>query len=127
MPAASGIRVEELRELQRAFALADKATQSKLRGSLRDVAEPVRADAERLAIQSIPQGRIPWSDMRVGVTRSSVYVAPKRRRTVGTPRRNFAAILMGRAMQPALAANEGRIADDFDQVLTDVANLWGRA
>lgn len=126
MPAVSGIRVEGLRELQRAFALADKATRSKLRVSLRHVAEPVRAAAESLAVQAIPRGKIPWSSMRVGVTRSSVYVAPKQRRRVGTPRPNFAAILM-EPMQAALDANQEGIADDFDDVLTDVANLWERA
>ena len=43
------IRVEGLRELQRAFKAADKTLQKDLRSGLRAAAEPVRASAESLA------------------------------------------------------------------------------
>ena len=132
MPATEALRVEGLRDLQRAFALADKESQRKLRQSLKDVGEPVRSTSEQLALTRIRRIGPRWSRMRVGVTRSLVYVAPvergKRSRANTRLRRpNLADLLMGRAMQPALDINAGRIEGDFEDVLEDVANLWGSA
>lgn len=120
------VRVEGLRELSRAFALADKAERKMFRDTLKEVAEPVRSDAEALARIAIKPGAISWSSMRVGVTRTSVYVAPRRRRTVGTRRRNLAAILMDSAMSPALERNRDDVERATDDMLGDVARLWER-
>jgi hypothetical protein len=125
------VAVQGLRELNAAFAKADKQTRLGVRAVLRDVAEPVRRDAETLAAARIPRmQRSPrWSRMRVGVTRNLVYVAPRQRgtRRRGDPRSrpNLAPLLMNRAMQPALDAHAAdteravehaldRIADDFN-------------
>lgn len=134
MPAADArtLRVEGLRELQRAFSIADKTLAKEMRERLRDVAEPVRADAERLAVQEIRRIGIPWSRMRVGVTRSLVYVAPvergvKSRGRASRARPNLADLLMGRAMSPALDANQGRVLHELEEVLGDVGQAWERA
>lgn len=134
MPAldARTLRVEGLRELQRAFSVADKTLAKELRSRLRDVAEPVRAKAERLAVQEIRNIGIPWSRMRVGVTRSLVYVAPvergvKTRGRTSRHRPNLADLLMGRAMSPALDANQGRVLHELEEVLDDVGRAWERA
>jgi hypothetical protein len=99
---ASAIRVEGLRELDRAFKNVSKDLQKGLRKELRDVAEPVRALAETKAVSEISHIGPSWSRMRVGFARGTVYVAPKSRRRGGEPRPNLAGALMDRAMQPAL-------------------------
>ena len=125
------VRVKGLREMSRAFAKADKNLKKELTTTLKKVAEPVRADASRLArheIRNIHTAQGPdWSDMRTGVTTSVVYVAPKvRRRTIGTPRPNLAGLLMDRAMQPALDAHEGDIERELGNMLDEIGKEWGR-
>lgn len=127
MPASDAIRVEGLRELNRAFARADQVLHRDLTGGLREAAEPVRADAESLALSSIPRIGLPWSRMRVGVTRRVVYVAPQRRgRKRGRRRPNLAGLLMGRAMSPALERNRGEVESRVGRVLDTVGREWER-
>lgn len=128
MPADSAIRVEGLAELQRAFARADKTLSRELRDRLRDAAEPVRADAEQLAETSISRIGLPWSRMRVGVTRHSVYVAPRKRGARRGPakRPNLAELLLGRAMLPALDTNQAQVLDKVDDLLAEVGREWER-
>ncbi len=130
MPAASEriVRVEGLRELQRAFAVADKQISRDLRKSLRDAAEPVRSDAESRASSAIPRIGLPWSRMRVGVTRHSVYVAPRERgvRRGSRRRPNLAGLLLERAMEPALEANHPRVLAAVEDLLQDMGRHWER-
>ena len=100
--AASTVRVHGLRELQRDLSRANKDIAKDLRGELKTLAEPVRALAESKADSSISHIGSRWGRMRVGVTSRSVYVAPRSKRQGGSPRPNLAALLMDRAMQPAL-------------------------
>src|SRR4029077_1418950 len=95
----------------------------------RHIAEPVASDTERLALLSIrhmpasPQ----WSRMRIGITRSMVYVAPRQRgvrwnsRSPGSRfqarRPNLGDLLMDRAMQPALERHETQIVQEVRQLL----------
>lgn len=133
MPADSAIRVDGLRELQRAFAAADKVVAKDLRDSLREAAEPVRSDAERLAaseITNINEGD-PWQGMRIGVTRTTVYVAPRRRgvKARGDQARrrpNLAGLLMDEALQPALDSNRNEIERRVDGVLERMEDVWER-
>ena len=126
MPAVSEtVRVDGLRELQRAFKLADVTLHRELRATLREVAEPVRADAERMASAGIPRIGMPWSRMRVGVTTTSVYVAPRQRGARDTRRRpNLAGLLLDRAMLPALTRNQPRVMAEMDQMLGSVGRAW---
>lgn len=123
------IRVDGLRDLQRAFKLADATLARELRTTLRKVAEPVRADAEQLAVGGIPRVGIPWSRMRVGVTQAGVYVAPRQRGTRGGPRRrpNFAGLLLGRSLLPALEQNTPQVMSEMEQLLDTVGRSWERA
>jgi hypothetical protein len=123
------LRVEGLRELQRAFKVADVSLHRELRSSLRQVAEPVRADAERLAVAAIPTVGIQWSRMRVGVTTTSVYVAPRQRGTRDQRKRRpkFAGLLLGRAMEPALQHNQTRVMSGMQRVLDEVGRDWENA
>ena len=116
---AQAIRVKNLRELNIAFALADKRVRLEFRGELRNASEPVRADAQRLAASEITNIGDKWSKMRVGITRKSVYVAPTRRgvksRGASKLRRpNLAGLLMDRAMQPALDRNISEVERRID-------------
>lgn len=127
MPATQAIRVEGLAELNRAFARADKKLAREMRDTLRDVGEPVRADAERLAVAQIPKVTLPWAQMRVGVTRRSVYVAPRKRgaKAAQLRRPNFAGLLI-EPMEQALDRNIGEAERRFDALLRDVGREWER-
>ena len=126
MPASETIRVENLKALQLAFKAADKAEAVELRTALREAAEPVRRDAERLAEQNIPRIGVPWSRMRVGVTLTSVYVAPKLRRgrNPNLKRPNLAGLLLGRSMEPALEQNHDQVVRRVDEALQTVGKVW---
>lgn len=133
MPAVDerAIRVEGLRELSRAFAVADKTLSRELRKRLREAADPVRVDAEGLASSRIRKIGLTWSRMRVGVTRTSVYVAPRERglRGIAGPRMrpNLAGLLMERAMIPSLEANIAGVTEAVDDVLATVGRAWEQA
>lgn len=129
MPAERTIRVEGLADLNRAFALADRKVRLEKNQQLRELAEPVRVDAENLAVATIPRIGLSWSRMRVGVTRTTVYVAPKQRgsRHPGTRRPNLAGLLHGRAMVPALNANTPQIVGGVDRWLGEVGRSWENA
>lgn len=119
--------VHGLREASAAFAKADKDARKVWRTHMRQVAEPVRLDAEGSTKQQIPRIGPRWYKMRVGVTRTEVYVAPRQRgiRTRGTdPRRrpNLAGLMMSRAMEPALERHEPEIERAFERMLDEVAD-----
>ena len=132
---AGAIQVKGLREMQRAFAIADKSLELELRAALRESAEPVRLDAEHLAATKIrnilsPTAEVDWWRMRVGVTRSFVYIVPNERgkRTRANRRRfarpNLADLMMGRAMEPALDQNQEKLEQNVGHVLDAVGRRW---
>lgn len=134
MPAQPRIRVEGLADLQRAFAVANRTLSRELRKGLRESAEPVRADAEILASLEIRNMEPPgagaqdWRRMRVGVTRTSVYVAPRARASSGKrKRRNLFDLMTGRSLEPALDANVEEVTHRLDDVLGTVGQAWDRA
>lgn len=123
------VYVKGLRELQAALAKADKDIRLGVRKELRDVAEPVRRDAEALAGSSIRNIGERWDDMRVGVTRTMVYVAPRRKGVrAGNPRKrpNLARLLAARALEPALDRNQHNIRHDLDRVIDRVCDRFNR-
>lgn len=130
MPAVGEtLAVEGLADLNRAFALADAKVARELRNELRTIAEPVRTDAEALAVSGISRVGVPWSRMRIGVTRHTVYVAPRQRGTrVFTRRRpNMAGLLRDRAMVPAVERNQERIVQGTERFLNEVGRTWESA
>lgn len=127
MPNSGEIHIQGLREMSRAFAKADKNLKKELTATLKDVAEPVRADATVRAEQEIRNIGQLWSQMRTGVTSRVVYVAPKRRGRQSALRRpNLAGLLMDRAMQPALDAHAGQIERELERMLDGIGRDWGR-
>lgn len=124
-------RVEGLRELSRAFAVADKELGKELRKSLADVGAPIARDAELGAIGRIRniRSKSAWWEMRTGATRTYAYVAPKRRGPRGgkRKRRNLADLLLERSMLPALDRNISNVETRFGRVLDDVGRAWERS
>lgn len=127
---ADAVRVEGLAGLQRAFKAADVLEQRELRKTLRTVAEPVRVQAEQLAVEHIPRIGVPWSRMRIGVTNTSVYLAPRQRGQKGRDQRlrrpNLRQLLLGRSMDPAFDQNRPRIIAGVTNMLNTVGKQWER-
>jgi hypothetical protein len=132
---ANAVRVEGLRELERAFALADRELHHDLRDALAESAAPVRSDAQSLAgagvIRNLHSGD-DWTRMRVGVGRSIAYVVPVERGVKGRGNRrfrrpSFGQMLLGRAMEPALERNVRKVELRFLELLDDVGRVWDRA
>lgn len=131
MAAQNPISVRGLADLQRAFRFAEHEIHKDLRMALESSADPVRAAAEQLAVSRISRIGIPWSRMRVGVTRSSVYVAPVERgvksRTLTSRRRpNLKPLLLDRALDPALELNRNKVIGEVEDTLNDLARAWSR-
>jgi len=130
MPGA--VRVRGLKEMSRAFARADKHLSRDLRERLRDAAEPVADTAEQLTAYGAPIRNLSpgdrWSQMRVGVTRQLVYVAPKMRgtQTKRMKRRNLKDLLLEKALEPALDRHEDEIVESVDRLLAEVGKDWER-
>jgi hypothetical protein len=120
------VRVRGYRELVKAFDGAEKQVRRDFKAELRDVAEPVRAEAALLAATAIPRIGLKWSRMRVGVTSRVVYVAPTSRSTRDPARKrpNLAPLLMGRAMEPALQHHQDEIVGRVDRFLDRVGANW---
>lgn len=127
MPAAAGAKVQGLSDLHRALKSADKETRAEVRKAERQIAEPIRAEAAELASREIPNIGTEWAQMRIGITSKLIYVAPKKRRKQGTPRRNLAGLLMDRAMEPALERNRERLEDDIEQALDRMAAHFNKS
>lgn len=120
------IRIKGLRELDKAFASADKDLQRELRAELATIAEPVRQTAEQLATQRIahigPPSGNSWSAMRVGQANNVVWVAPRQRGRYSRKNRllrrpKFAQLLLDRAMEPALALREADVIERIEFLL----------
>lgn len=129
------IRIEGLRELERAFKLYDAGLVKGLREALEAGAEVVRPDAETLAAQTIKRSSVDWTRMRVGVLKRVGFVAPvergrfsKRgrvsRERYGRPKTKT--LLLERALEPALERNVGRVEQEFEDALRDLAKRWSR-
>lgn len=131
--ADQAIRVDGLSELFRAFGQADKALRSDLRDAVAEAASPVRSEAQSLAasqIRNVAPGD-PWSMMRIGVAGNTAYVAPLERGVKGRQRNRrrpkFAGLLLGRAMEPALANKRAAVMARFDSLLAEVERVWERS
>lgn len=124
----AGIRVKGLADLNRALRVADKDVRLGIRAEYRTVAEPVRADAERLVGANISNIGDEWPRMRIGITQRVVYVAPRQRgvRGRGPKRRRNLAGLMAPQMRQALEQNRPEIERRFNAMLHGVAVKFNR-
>ena len=96
-------------------------------GTLKKAAEPVRAEAETLAVHEISNIGPDWSRMRTGVTQHSTYVGLRHRMKGNRNRRpNLANLLMDRAMAPALKSHADQIEHDVGDLLDHLFKQWER-
>lgn len=121
------VSVKGLRELNRAFAQLSADLRHELRAELAAAGEPVANAAEQLALANISHIGDHWSRMRVGVTTTLVYVAPRsrRRRKASYARPNLAPLLMDKAMQPALEQKAPEVYGLIDVMLGRLAGENG--
>lgn len=127
--ATKAIRIEGLRELERAFKLYGNGLEKGLREAMTAAAEPVKSDAQTLARSAIEVVNVDWSSMRIGVTKRTVYVAPAtrgRRRSTRRQADAFIDRMLGRALEPALDANIGKVEREFGDALDDLGRMWSR-
>jgi hypothetical protein len=126
------LAVEGLAQLNAALALAEREVRLGVRKELRDTVEPVRRTAETLTagqIRNMPKSP-KWSRMRTGVTRTSVYVAP-RQRGLGrgdspAKRPNLAALIRTRAFDPAETQGAPLVRRNMEEMLDRVAAEFNR-
>lgn len=123
--------VEGLAQINRSLNASGRLYAKAMHAGLLEAAEPIRQDAERLSMSEISgmkrakKKTPPWSIQRKGQTVHEVYVAPRERgvksRTDSRRRRpNFAALMMGRAYEPALERNRPRVVAIVDNWLGTV-------
>lgn len=87
----------------------------------------MRSDAESMVVASIPTIGLAWSRMRVGVTSTSVYVAPRARGTRDPRfRRPHMAQRLLEPMTAALDRNREGVINEIDDMLEDLGETWER-
>lgn len=128
----SVIRIHGLRELERAFRVADREEAKLLRATLKQTAAPVKRAAEGKAVSRIRNIGGRWSKMRIGFAGQVVYLAPKERGRASRANRqirrpNLKDLLLDRAMIPALAENESEVVRGIETMLNTVGRKWEQA
>lgn len=133
--ADKAIRVEGLDDLVRAFKVADARVAKDVRTAIEQAGEPIRQRASELVLAEISgmaRSRVPWWTIRTGVERRTIgYIVPNQRGYKGgkgrerTRRPNLAPLI---AEQEGIALDEniGRVVDEFEDALDEVAKAWAR-
>jgi hypothetical protein len=117
--AGVALAVEGYEDVLRGLKTADKNIRLGVRKEIRQAAEPVRATAETLAVERIPSIGVAWSRMRVGVTQTTVYVAPRKRGLKAGRRKrpNLAPLMQARVMEPALYYHQEEVYRHIDSLI----------
>ena len=128
------VSVEGLAELRKALVQYDRSLGKGFREAIDAAGESVRFSAQSLA-HGNPSGmvknRIDWAAMRIGITKTTGYVAPVERGVKSKGRKRyrrpkFKDVLLARALDPALAQNIAKVEGEFADALTDLAKAWER-
>ena len=127
MAGAVSIEAEGLKDLELALRELEPKLLLKLKGALKQAAEPVSHTATQLAKGNIRNMTEDWSKFRIGTRVALVYLAPRQRGTKidRYKRPNFGTLLMERAMEPALSANEGIVAARADAAIGEAVKAAG--
>lgn len=120
------VTVQGFRELQRLFAKAGPEARKEVRSLEREVADPVKVSAQAFAVSRIPRITQEWAGMRIGITRSLVYVAPRKRGTKveRRKRKKFARLLDTRSLTPAGEANQPLLEKRMDVLFSEFSSRW---
>ena len=120
---AQDLRVDGLAELNRAFARSRQNAAAEKDEALRRAAEPVRVDAETLAV-SQSRGSVPCGHGCGSVSPPTLCMWPKQRSVQGPRSRpKFGARLMEDAMLPALQRNKEQAVDELDKLLAEMDGM----
>lgn len=119
--AVGTVRVEGLKELNRAFKNVSKELQKELRVGLKKAAEPVATDARRRAARF---GAKTAAGIKPSARGTSAFVRQSNRKTSGR-RPDFGGIQMAAAFLPALAANEDAVVREVEHLLDRIADREG--
>lgn len=122
MPQAQTLRVKGYREFLRAASRAEKESKKEVRAALREVAEPVRAEAASLFETVDPRSAAGY---RVRVRQRGVSVEQSLRKTTGK-HPEFGALQMREALLPALARKEGEIERGMEDAIDRIADHFER-
>lgn len=116
---AGSVKVEGLREFQRALAKADPALRREIRAVYREVGDVVKADAAS-RFSRIDSGSA--AGFKTRVRQRGVSVEQSRRRVTGK-RGDYGALQMRRALVPALGAKQSEVMEGFEQAIDKVADI----
>jgi hypothetical protein len=122
-------RVTGLRELLRVTDQLPRDVKKGVRDELRNVAEPVRADAQELFLarisNSTKKSRYGISVRKAGTITVEQRVKSKLSRSNRKLKRpRFADLQMQEALEPALFKNEDQIVDRFEHAIDSATRRW---
>jgi hypothetical protein len=122
----TGVKVKGLKELQRDFRRISKKVDKGLSAELKQAAEPVKTEAQQLALGRIRgMPRTPrWAGMRIGVATGRVYVVPSARRRGGSPRPNLGGLLLEQ-MDAAVEAKQAEVLERMEDWLDHIGDGYG--
>ncbi len=131
---AEMILIEGLASINRSLKMSGPLVANGLRLGMREAAEPVKRDADRLSrsglsgMKRASKSPPPWSVQKIGQTQHEVYIKPTQRglrgrsRSAGENRRasKFVELMYGRSYDPALDRNRGLVRAIVDAQLSRV-------
>ena len=121
------VTTSSLSSVNRALQQVDKDLKREISVELHSIGALVQHDVESLALSTIPNMTMPWSQMRVGQTPFLIYVVPRQKGVRGKgPRRRprFAELMLRRAMRPALARKKPEVDARFQKVVSVVCGKF---
>ena len=123
------VRVEGLRELLRVTDQLPKQVRKDIRDQLRQVAEPVRREAQELFLTRVSSNQ---RKTRYGVSvrkAGTISVEQRVKGKSGNPklhRPGFTKLVWQRSLAPAVEHNEREVVAGFNRVLDDLERMWRR-
>lgn len=116
------IKVEGLREYQRAVSKAEKETKKVVRERLKEVGDFVRVDAAGKLSQYDAYSA---SKLRVRVRQAGVFVEQSLRKSTGL-RPDFGELQMTRALIPSATENEAELEQKMEEAAEDLVRIVER-
>ena len=122
MPVEFQVTSASLAVVNRALEQVDSRLKAEGKTELRQLGTLVERDAETLARLRVRNITRQWAEMRVGQSPRVVYVVPQQRGTkvAARKRKNFAPLLLNRAMRPALERKRPEVYRRFNALVTKV-------
>lgn len=121
MAQSVSVRIEGLRELNRALSKINRDVGGEVQDALKRAGEPVRSTAESYAFGGIRNIGNVWGAMRLGSTMRSVYIAPATRNGGGSARPSFGTLLLETAMIPAVERGQTGVLREVENAFDSLA------